>query len=126
MAKTKILDRKTRLKHTAIELSGLSRSDMSYFLSVLIPHLPEETRCEFIHTVGSYLYKADKWRLIDKWMDKCFEKNYKFTPRKVAQMCCWYWKINYKMEPLMITKARKIKDRVRKRREYALLSQGDF
>ena len=99
---------------------------MSYFLKILMQNIPDKVRSDFIHTVASYLYNADRWQLIDKWMEKQFEKKYKSTPRKIAHMCCWYWKINYKMEPLMNIRARKIKDRVRKRRDYALLSQGDF
>ena len=117
-------DDRTRIKHEAIEIASLTRSDLSYFFSVFFGELPEDKRKETVETVAGYQFEdGGKWLKIDQWMKSCFWNHYDFPPKKVAHMCCHYLRINYSMEGTMVRRAQKIKDKIRKKRTYDILKQ---
>lgn len=111
---------RVRLKHIAIEVALLTRSDLSYFFNEMLNALPSEKKDDVIEYVaGSQFKYGGKWTNIDKWMTSCFTKHYDYSPLKVARMGLKYWHIAPTMEPLLIKLAQKAKDRVRKKRAYA-------
>jgi hypothetical protein len=123
---TSLRDERKRIKHAAIEIASLTRSDLAYFFSVFFNELPEDKRKGIVETVAGYQFEdAGKWLRIDGWMDSCFTKHHDYSPKKVTDMCCKYYNINARMKPTIFKRARKIKDRIRKRLSYALLAQID-
>jgi hypothetical protein len=52
-------------------------------------------------------------------MGKCFEKDMALSPKRVAEECVYYLRVNSKMMPLLIKTGQKVKDRIRHRRSYA-------
>jgi hypothetical protein len=118
------LEDRTRIRHTAIEISALTRGDLLYFLDVMLSEFPPERRQEFIDAVINRQFEDQgRWLKIDRWMNSCFEKHYHYKPKQVAHMCCVYWKMNWGMERKLILRAQEIKRKVAKRQKYALLSQ---
>ena len=115
------LEDRTRIRHTAIEISALTRGDLLYFLDVMLSEFPPERRQEFIDAVINRQFEDQgRWLKIDRWMNSCFEKHFDYTPTKVACMCWKYWKMSSTMQPVLVRRAQRIKLRVRKRRTYAI------
>lgn len=116
-------DRK-RIKHAAIEIASLSSSDLSYFFSIFFENISEDKRQTIIETVAGYQFEdGGKWLKVEKWMESCFINHYDYSPKKVAHMCCHYLRINYRLQPMMLRRSQKIKNRVGKRRTYHILKQ---
>jgi hypothetical protein len=123
MKTSQYLTDRTRIRHTAIEISMLAHNDMVYFLEIFLAQAPKERRQEFIDAVIARQFEdRGRWIKIDKWMNSCFEKHYDYKPTKVAHMCCVYWKMNWGNEPQLILRARAIKRKVGLRRKYAILA----
>lgn len=117
MSKSRINEKK--LKDISIAVGLLPQSGLAFFFRVLFSVLTPTKRQYVIDTVCNYQFEdRGKWRKIDKYMSGCFSNHYEYKPCKVAHMCVVYFKIPSNMEPLLLKRARKIKDRVRKRRDY--------
>lgn len=57
----------------------------------------------------------EKYRRIESYLERLFEKNMTLKPLIAASMCMKYLRINPTMKPLLIMTAQKVKDRLRKR-----------
>ncbi len=65
-------------------------------------------------TLTQILYPGLK---LQTWMEGRLRKNMSFTPRRVAYECRYYKRIKKEMTPYLISLARRVKDRLRKRIE---------
>lgn len=109
-------DSRIKIKQVAIEVAVLPFHDLSYFFREMFLRLPQNKKHEVIEIVAGYQFEdGGRWLKIEKWMTSCFTNHHHYTPSKVAGMCLKYWKMHYTMKPLLLKRARKIKDRVRKR-----------
>lgn len=100
----------------AIQTAVLPRNDLSYFFREMFLVLPKDKKKEIIEIVAGHQFEdGGRWLKIDTWMTSCFTNHQDYTPIKVAGMCRKYWKMHYTMKPLLLKRAQKIKDRVRKR-----------
>lgn len=113
-------DEKNKIKNAAIEISLLSLNDLRYFFGVFFEDIPEEKRKEIVKIIAGYYFNdKGKWLKIDRWMESCFLNHYDYPPKKVGTMCCKYLKINIRLLPAIIKRARTIKERIRKRKTYS-------
>ena len=108
-------DQKQKLKYTAIEIALIPDAEISYFLKELYANLPDDKKRKFINKVAEFQLSAGGWYDAEVYMENCFNKNFSYTPKRVAHMCCKYRNLGYRMESQMIERAQRIKDKVRKR-----------
>lgn len=112
-------NRRKKLKKFALEIGLIPLSDLNFFLHELLTSVPEEKKNHIIQFACRYQFEDQgKWLNIEKWMEGCFVNHHDYTPVKVANMCCNYWKIHLNMKPNVVKRAQRVKDRLRKRLAY--------
>jgi hypothetical protein len=102
----------------AKEISALPIQGQRQFVKALASHIgaQDEIIMELIETM---LSKTQKYHDITRWMEKRFEKDMTLTPKRVAEECVYYRRVNSKMMPLLIKIAQKVKNRIRHCISYA-------
>jgi hypothetical protein len=102
----------------AKEISVLPIQGQRQFVKALVSYLgsQDEVIMDLIETM---LSKTQKYHHITRWMGKRFEKDMTLSPKRVAEECVYYLRVNSKMMPLLIKTGQKVKDRIRHRRSYA-------
>jgi hypothetical protein len=121
MNKQDYLELKEKVTYTAILVSSLPENLQREFLKILADNLSQEKR-EALHSIFTNLvYREERWKKFEKWMEARFRANPALMPKQMAGMCMYTLKIKTTMAPKMITIAQKVKDRLRKKRDYELM-----
>ncbi len=104
---------------TAKEISELPIQGQKHFMAALAFHLGNDDEA-IIELIEAMIAKTKRYEKITRWMTTRFEKDMTLTPKRVAGECVYYLKINSKMMPFLIKTGRKVKDRLRHQRSYAV------
>jgi hypothetical protein len=102
----------------AKEISALPIQGQREFVKALVSYLGGQDEI-IMELIEAMLSKTQKYHHITRWMGKCFEKDMALSPKRVAEECVYYLRVNSKMMPLLIKTGQKVKDRIRHRRSYA-------
>ncbi len=121
MNKEDYLELKEKVTYTAIWVSALPENLQREFLKILAANLSQEKREMFHEKFVNSIYPNNQWKKFEKWMEVRYRKNPGLMPKQMAGMCMSLLKIKTTMAPKMITIAQKVKDRVRKQRDYELM-----
>lgn len=110
------------IKQLVREIINLSRRGRAGLIKEVMNKMDEEEKEEFFNDICKIYLKYKKTGnkdKIDEWMEDVFEKDINQTPKKVAQMGIYYFKVSKRLEPYFLKKAQKMKRRVlmRKRRK---------
>jgi hypothetical protein len=87
------------------------------FAAALFDDMDDDERKRWFNLFAGHAYPAMRWHKIEEWMEQRYEKNYHWTPRKMASTYLNYSKMDSRMMPLLINRARKIKNKLRMRRK---------
>jgi hypothetical protein len=104
----------------AIWISGLSEKEQAQFLRNLFHRVEDQRRINLSKIVMRTVYPEWKWKKIERWMEKRFERDMSITPKSMASQCIGIKRINSQMKGELIKLARKVKVRLLKRQERAL------
>ena len=102
----------------AKEISALPIEGQRYFVKAFVYHLGAQDEI-IMELIEAMLSKTKKYHHITRWMGKRFEKDMTLTPKRVAEECVYYLRVNSKMMPFLIKTGQKVKDTIRHRRSYA-------
>ncbi|MGD0237619.1 MAG: hypothetical protein ABSC55_24205 [Syntrophorhabdales bacterium] len=102
----------------AKEISALPVQGQREFVRALVSYLGGQDEI-IMELIEAMLSKAQKYHHITRWMGKRFEKDMTLSPKRVAEECVYYLRVNSKMMPLLIKTGQRVKDRIRHRRSYA-------
>ncbi|MGD0236502.1 MAG: hypothetical protein ABSC55_18430 [Syntrophorhabdales bacterium] len=102
----------------AKEISALPIEGQRQFVKALASYLGAQDEV-IMDLIEAMLSKTQKYHHITRWMGKRFEKDMTLSPKRVAEECVYYLRVNSKMMPLLIKTGQKVKDRIRHRRSYA-------
>ena len=106
------------VEEAAKEISELPVQGQRHFMEALAHHLGHQDDV-IMELIEAMIVKTKRYEKITRWMTKRFEKNITLTPKRVAQECVYYLRINSRMMPFLIKTAQRAKDRLRHRRSYA-------
>jgi len=98
-------------------LRASEKKSRKSFASRLFHEMEDDERKWWFNTFAVNAYPATRWHKIERWMEGRYEKNYHWTPRKMANIYLNYSKMDSRMMPLLINRARKIKNKLRMRRK---------
>jgi len=101
----------------AARLRVSERKGRKLFAEMLFDEMEDDERKWWFNLFASHAYPAMRWHKIEEWMEQRYENNYHWTPRKMASTYLNYSKIDSRMMPLLINRARKIKNKLRMRRK---------
>ena len=102
----------------AKEICALPVQCQRQFVKALVYHMGAQDEV-IMELIEAMLSKTQKYHHITRWTGKRFEKDMALTPKRVAEECVYYLRVNSKMMPLLIKTGQKVKDRIRHRRSYA-------
>jgi hypothetical protein len=102
----------------AKEISALPIEGQRQFVKTFVSYLGAQDEI-IMELIEAMLSKTNKYHHITRWMGKRFEKDMTLTPKRVAEECVYYLRVNSKMMPFLIKTGQKVKDRIRHRRSYA-------
>lgn len=100
----------------AVRLHASTEKSRKYFAAALFNDIDENERKWWFNLFASQAYPAQRWRKIEKWIERRYKKNYEWTPRRMATTYLNYSGIDSRMMPLLINRARRIKNKLRMRR----------
>ncbi len=103
----------------AKEISELPIQGQKRFMTALALRLGNDDDL-IAEMIEAMVAKTKRYEKITRWMTKRFEKDMTLTPKRVAAECVYYLKVNSKMMPFLIKTGRKVKDKLRHRRSYAV------
>ncbi len=102
----------------AKEISALPIQGQRQFMKALVSYLGSQDEV-IMELIEAMLSRTQKYHHITRWIGKRFEKDMTLSPKRVAEECVYYLRVNSKMMPLLIKTGQKVKDRIRHRRSYA-------
>jgi len=102
----------------AKEISALPIQGQRQFMKALASYLGAQDEI-IMELIEALLSRTQRYHHITRWMSKRFEKDMALTPKRVAEECVYYLRVNSKMMPFLIKRGQRVKDRIRHRRSYA-------
>ncbi|RJR23064.1 MAG: hypothetical protein C4581_00140 [Nitrospiraceae bacterium] len=122
MNKEEYQELREKVVNTAIWISTLPENQQREFLKILAGSLSQEKREKLHSILTNLVYTEERWKRFETWMEARYKKNPGLLPKQMAAMCMSLLKIKTTMAPKMITIAQKVKDRLRKQRDYKLMT----
>ncbi len=110
----------TKLLWMARQLRNADWKSRRFFFQALFVGLSDEERILWFRRLSYYAYPKSRWMKIERWMERRYETNLDWTPRKMASVCLNYMRIDSRMFPFLIKTAQRVKNRIHmrmKRRE---------
>lgn len=98
-----------------LKLSLLTKAEFVEVVAEAMNLLPHRAREDILYTVITAVMPKTKYRKIESYMERLFERDMALRPLVAASMTMKYMHINPKMKPFIIRTAQRAKDRVRKR-----------
>jgi len=105
------------LDTAAKEISALPIQGQIRFVKALVSHIGSQD--DVMDLIEAMLSKTQKYHQITRWMESRFEKDMTLTPKRAAEECLYYKRVNSKMLPFLIKTGQRVKNRIRHRRSYA-------
>jgi len=106
-----------RFTSMAYELRDADKKDIRAFARALFDSLDDDERRWWFNLFARELYPKERWRKMRIWMERRYEKNYEWTPRRMASTYLNCSRMDSKMMPLLIKTARQVKNMIRMRRK---------
>ena len=106
------------LETAAKEISALPIQGQTRFVKALVSHIGSQDEV-ITELIEAMLSKTQKYHQITRWMESRFEKDMTLTPKRAAEECLYYKRVNSKMLPFLIKTGQRVKNRIRHRMSYA-------
>jgi len=101
----------------AYQIRDAETKDIKVFVRALFDSMDDDERKWWFNLFAREAYPEKRWHKVRRWMEQRYEKNYDWTPRRMAATYLNYSRMDSRMMPLLIKIARQVKNMIRMRRK---------